>query len=454
MRFAFYDVYGGALSFVARVLDEGHDALLYQDPGKPPRDDLIHIGDGLVPKEQDYESWLTWAKQPDTIAVFCGNSEDCDHTAVRADALREAGIPTIGGGKFALTLEHNRLFGTEIAERAGALIPPYEEFESLSECRKWAQSLGDTEVYFKSDKFIDSDATYGAKNGEDLASFLEHLRTKTPDRTKCIVQQKIDGVPFSTAQWWNGKTFIGPIEHTIEHKKFMNGDIGPATGCSLNVVWFTQESTVADNLGWRNLEPIFREHNAPPGLYDINAIIDKKGDAYFLEWTPRFGYDSELTSFRLFSSLADVFVAAALGSGTADVSPDLAYSVRLGVPPYPYAHLRWVDKHTPIGTPVGEVDGLWDGSFIAGGLMESDGGLVVADPGGMVGLAFAQGNDIEKLHEEAMEFAKGVRCQGLMYRTDGAKVLAEDAKNLDDSGVNVHPGLLKKEPAHGLNRAG
>ena len=222
MRFAFYDVFGCSLSFVARVIDEGHDALLYIDPGKPIRDDFIHIGDGLVPKEQDYEEWSNWAKQPDTIAVFCGSG-----SGKKADELRAAGVPLLGGGAFCDRLEKDRNFGTEIAERAGALIPPFEQFDSLSECYKWAEKMGDVECYFKSDRFIDSDSTYGAKDGADLCEYLKHLRSRERDRTSCMVQQKIDGIAYSTGQWWNGKAFIGPFEQTIEHKKFMAGDIGP-----------------------------------------------------------------------------------------------------------------------------------------------------------------------------------------------------------------------------------
>ena len=440
MRFGFVDIYGCSLSFVARVIDEGHEALFYTWPGKPPRDDGIHIGEGLVPKEQDYEAFVEWCKQPDTIAVFCGNT-----IGQRADDLRAAGVPVVGGGIFCDKLEKDRPFGTAIAEQAGCQIPPFEEFESLSECHKWAQKLGDVEVYFKSDKFIDSDATQSCSNGEDLCHYLEHLKTKTGDRTRCIVQQKIDGVAISTAQWWNGRTFIGPYEHTIEHKKFMNDDIGPATGCSLNAVWFTPESKTAEALSWTNLEPIFREHNAPPGLYDINAIIDKQGGAWFLEWTPRFGYDSEPTSFRLVSSLSGLFEAAALGTGEVGVSSDLAYAVRLSVSPYPWEYGELRDKHNCIGVPVRDVDGLWDGNFIAYEVMEEGDGLAVAASDGCVGLSYAQGSEIEKLHDEVIDFAKDIKCPGLQYRTDGAKVLMDDAKALDDAGINVHNGLLKEK---------
>jgi len=440
MRFAFFDAYGCAVSFVARVIDEGHDALLYIDPGKPIRDDYIHVGEGLVPKEQDYEAWSDWAKQSDTIAVFCASG-----SGKKADDLRAAGVPVVGGGSFMDKLEKDRMFGTEIAEKAGALIPPYEDFSSISECYKWAQNLGEVECYFKSDRFVDSDATYGAKNGEDLCGFLEFLRTKTRDATSCIVQQKIDGIPYSTGQWWNGRTFIGPFEQTIEHKKFMSGDLGPSTGCSLNAVWFAPTSKAADSLGWENLAASFREHNAPPGLYDINAVIDKEGRAWYLEFTPRFGYDSEPTSFRLISSLSGLFEAAALGTGAVDVSPDLAYAVRLAVSPYPWEHSELRDKKNCIGTPVREVDGLWDGNFIAYEVQADGDHLSVAAPDGIVGLAFAQGDDLESLHEEAMEFAKSIRCcQGLMYRDDADKVLAHDAEELDKSGINVHPGLLKE----------
>lgn len=444
MRFGFVDIYGCALSFPARVIDEGHEALYYVWPGKPFRADGEQIGEGLVPKEQDFEAFTAWCKQPDTIAVFCGNN-----LGLKADEFRAMGIPTVGGGTFCDKLEKDRRFGTSIAEQAGCNIPPYEEFESLSECKKWAEKLGDVGVYFKSDKFIDSDATQSCRNGEDLVRYLDHLRTKTGDRTKCIVQQKIEGVAFSTAQWYNGRAFIGPIEHTIEHKKFCNDDIGPATGCALNAVWFTPESKTAESIGWANLEPIFRENNAPPGLYDINAVVDKQGTAWYLEFTPRFGFDSEPSSKRLVSSLSGLYETVALGAGTVGVSTDISYAVRLTVPPAPWEFSEARDKHTCLGVPILGTDGLHDGNFIAYGVKEGQHELEMASTDGLVGLSLATGPKLESLHDEVIEFAKDLRVPGLMFRTDGAKVIMEDAEALEKSGVNVHPGLLgKKEEAN------
>jgi phosphoribosylamine-glycine ligase len=449
VRIAIASEFGCSISWAARLQDEGCDVLLYINGGhgRQRGDDIIHVGEGIVEKEQNYERFIEWASEGQysldpTLVLF-----DASGMGARADEARKLGLHVIGGGSFMDKLEQHRDFGFKVAQDAGCELPPYEQFNSLAAVQSWAESIGDTACYFKTDKFIGADiGTYGAKNGEGLARHMAALRKTTPDRLKCIVQKKIEGVALSTGRWWNGSRWTGPYEFTIEKKKFMNGEIGPSTGCSLNAVWYWEDPKIAEALGWENLASEFRRYEASAGLYDINAVIAEDGKPYFLEWTPRLGYDSEMTSGRLCDSLSDMLWNIATDQGTSVLSTDLAYAFRISTEPYPWEHSDWADKHSCVGEPIHGVDGLWDGNFIAYQLRVMDDVLQVASPEGIVGLSLATGDSLPKLHEEALEFAKSLEPGSLQFRTDGDKAIARDAQELKDAGFeSLHTGLLKGE---------
>ena len=297
--------FGGVGELCKRFLVEGN-RVIYCIKDKPSQD----INDGLI---QKVKNWEPYVAQADLI-VF----DDTNFGKV-ADELRAQGKAVVGPCPYSDKLEMDRGFGSEEMKKAGMTVIPDWNFTSFDEAIAFVKQNPGRYVAKPSGKAQDEKAlTYVGKqdDGSDVLAILENYKKKWGHKIHEIqLQQFVKGVEIACGGFFNGKEFIQPIFINTEYKKFMNDDIGPATGCSLNAVWFTPESKVAEALSWTNLEPIFREHNAPPGLYDINAIIDKQGGAWFLEWTPRFGYDSEPTSFRLVSSLSGLFEAAALGTG-------------------------------------------------------------------------------------------------------------------------------------------
>jgi len=426
------------LSWVMRLLDEGHDVRYWIQPQAAKS-----VGNGLVEKFATWEDGLAWLheKPSDALALF-GSSK----LGEKADAARALGIATVGGGAFCDRLENDRSFGFKVAKDAGALLPPYEEFASFDQARARAAQL-DIPMYFKSDRYLESDATHGADNGAELAEYLDELIAEHGAHGTCILQRKIDGVPFSTARWWNGKDWTGPFEATYENKKFMNEDVGPSTGCAFNAVWFyDDEPEIARRLGWPQLAEAFRGYNAPPGIYDINALVADEGDVYFLEWTPRMGYDAEMTAALLLPNLGAHLKAVAHGAEVPEPSTELAYAVRLSVPPYPWEHGKRSDKGGADGTRIRGADGLWDGRFIPYAVRagKDENTLEVAGPEGCVGLAADTGDAIDDIHDRVIEYAKDVlQVRGLQFRTDGADDCKAAAEKLIEAGFEVHAGLLE-----------
>lgn len=432
MRIAVVSEFGSALPWWLRLQAEGHDVRVFIKPREQKR-----VGDGLVTKAGSFEELKYWEPH---IMLF-----DSSGLGPLADDARRYGIPVVGGGKFMDKLEKDREFGFEVAQAMGCDLPPYKLFPNFDACLSFARTMDAEPVYFKSDRYIDADATHGSATTKDLVEYLEYIIRRHGSAGRCMLQKKMDGVPLSTARWWNGRSWAGPYQATIEHKKFLDGDVGPSTGCAFNSVWFYPEAepVVAKALEWDNLSSLLLKHEAPPGLYDINAVAAPDGKMYFLEWTPRLGYDSEMTSFRLFDNLGDVLFGVAYGRGDFQPSTDCAYSVRLSIPPYPWEHSRKVDVKSCLGTYIsGDVGDLWSGSFIGYQIEVGEYGLEVASSEGIIGLTYGEG-PLQNAHKGALKGARSLQIPGLMYRTDGAEKLSQDAQNLKKAGFGVHEDLLR-----------
>lgn len=452
MHVAFVSNYGCGVGLALRLQMEGHEVLFWADGGEKKDGSLGKykmVGEGIVRVTYSWDFLFSWAKEHarrgHTLMIFEGSG-----MGKRADLARRAGLHVIGSGSFADRLENDRIFGFDVAEKAGCTLPPYEDFGTISEAIAFAHTLGDTPTFWKTDKYLESDATRGARDGEELVAYLEGVRRSYGESIPSIIQKKIDGVAISTARWWNGRAWSGRWMSTIEHKKAFNDELGPSTGCSFNAVWCYDEDVppIAKALCWDGLTAAFMEHEAPPGVYDMNAVVDESGGAHFLEWTPRFGWDSEPTSFALLKGgLGEFFWS--LASGTAngpDMSNEIAYSIRLGVPPYPWEH--WCpadDRYKFKPPPIYGID-LEDPVFhpyqVA---MTEEAGLVGACSEGILGLALGTGRVVSKIDERLREWIdeKKSGVSGLVARTDGAKMVAKDAKALNAGPLRVPEGLLR-----------
>lgn len=425
MRFAIYSLWGLSLSWWKRLQDEGNEVLVYIQNELPKR-----VGDGIVPKTANFAQWVMWGKsKPGTVFFF-----DNTGAGKKADALRKQGCLVVGGCEFFDKLEDKREWSEDLHKSLGILAPESKAFSSVTDAITYAQEAGTPQV-FKPEANTDCSLTYVSEDTEDMVRFLEFFKHKYGNNKKNLMQEKLEGFALSTARWWNGKSFVGPYQATIEHKKFLNNDKGPATGCSFNTVWFYQNESpkIGQDLSWDLLNEPFRKYNAAPGIYDINALLNEKdGKPYFLESTPRLGYDSETTSQKGIKDLGKLLYNLAVALPVEDLFDTSTYlcSVKLSVPPYPYeAGLEEIPyEKTSSESPIWGYDGLWAKHFVGYGLrFDPQVGLVTADPSGWVGLSAAVGTTPLAPFDDCYEFLdKVLKIPNLQYRTDAKDRVEED----------------------------
>lgn len=443
-RFAYHSLDGVTLSWARRLHDEGNEVLFFVK-----EDRKNAIGRGIVPMASSYAQWQSWGlADPSTIFFF-----DQTASGEHADSLRNMGRLVIGGGSFMDRLELDRKWGSDIAAKCGIAIPPTKAFSSITEAISFLQTnpkqeFGDGGWAWKPDRDIGCDATLVGKDAQTIIDHVLQIRRRFGDNQKCIIQEKIDGVAVSTARWWNGMSWVGPFEGTVENKKFMDKNLGPATGCSLNLVWFyrEEEPIIGEQLHFEALANVFRKNNAPPGLYDINCILDSRA-AWFLEWTPRLGIDSELTSQRGISNLGNFLASLVRGHSVEEFFDiDQAYfDVRLSVPPYPNSIDAKDYKSPALEVRLQGIDGLWDGMYVCAKIAwDEELGIHCIDPSGMIGSCVMAGTSLKKTYEKMYTWIKEkLKVPDLQYRTDAAEIIQEDLDKLTKFGWSTTDILRK-----------
>jgi hypothetical protein len=253
-----------------------------------------------------------------------------------ADRMIRNGKRVIGSTSWTDSLEFDREFGSHIAKNVGLKTPNYKRFTSIGEAKRFLSSSQDLWV-LKPDNNDDLDLTYVEKYpGELLQKFDGDLKGRISG--PFILQEKIDGIELSTEGWFDGEEWSA-FNHTIESKRMMNSDLGPAIGSQSNTVWMEPDPVIRKSFD--KLSPMLKK-SGYVGPVDVNAIY-KNGEAYFLEWTPRGGYDAIFNLTTLLDSSITDFLSG--GFSSAEFRPGFACSERISIPPFPYSEPDLVYKY-------------------------------------------------------------------------------------------------------------
>jgi phosphoribosylamine---glycine ligase len=442
MKFAFISGYSSVFAW-KRLIDEGHEVQVFNANRFAP-----NVGKGLVTLHPNISSLISWGG---TSAIYIADlTKTKEHSidiGATCDALRAGGKTVLCGGKFADKLEDDRAFGQRVAQQIGFALPPSHSFATLADTIAHLEKDEEGGTwYFKMDEFVDSSTTCSGKP-ERLLRYLKYLQQRFGNAFKNHIEQKVEGAAFMNAGWFNGEEIVHGLLSTVELKKAWDNELGPATGCSANIVYRYHAGHQRIRAHMEAFAKILRENKAPRGLYDCNCIMTPEKE-YFLEWTPRWGYDSEATGFQLIPDLGQLFLEAATGvlQESHYVEDQAAYGIRLSVPPYPDEHYehKGTEKSGAYGVPVIGLEEPFNEDFAPYGIGVNEDGFYVTEPLGTLGVAITTGTNIRSMNEQCVEFAQGLRASNpfLQLRTDGAKYLTAELKKLETVGVELPPWLV------------
>jgi len=417
--------WGGGLSLGWRMKHEGHKVKMsIHDPK------WRNVGTGMIDILDDYNSSLNWAD-----LVIC----DDGNMGKIAEELRKKGHLVWGGTEFTDKWESDRRLGQDILKQAGMDILPNETFKSVEEAIAFVKSHPSRYVVKPDGKIQDEKAlTYVGKdeNGTDLIAVLEHYKRYGSKIASFQIQKFVKGIEVACSGFFNGKDFIEPIEVSFEHKKFMDGDIGPATGeMGTSMIWSDKQTRLYRESIERIVPYLVEEGYI--GYCDINCIATPE-HLYPLEFTTRFGYPTiQLKMETISGDIGELFYEISSGvDHKFPVKSKSSICVVLATPPFPFKSPEVYKKQSEDtlvifaeGTLPDPSKGIWP----LGVRQENNKWLLAGADGGDL-IVCGSGDTIDTSRSEAYSRVSSIILPNVMYRTDIGSKTNSQLKDLKDWG--------------------
>ena len=412
--------YEGLIADIAwQVVKEGNEARLWiENPEEQG------IGDGFVPKINDWKKDVDWAD----VVVF----DDVLGMGEMAQEVRQAGVKVVGGSPYTDKLEDDRGFGQQELKAAGVSIIPQQNFTSFDDAIAFVKAAPNRYVIkpsgeaqnYKRLLFVGEE-----EDGRDVIQVLEDYKRAWADKIKEFqLQRRIMGVEVAAGAFFNGQQFVTPICVNFEHKKLFPGDIGPPTG-EMGTSMFWSEPNKIFNATLEKMESRLAQERYV-GYIDVNCIVNSNG-IYPLEFTARFGYPTiSIQQEGLLTPISEMLYKLAEGSLTRlRARAGFQVGVRVVVPPFPYR-----DMETFLSTSKDAVilfkTGSREGIHIEDVKLLND-EWVVTGTSGVVLIVCGVGPTMKQAQRQAYNRVRNVMIPHMYYREDiGDRWSEEDSDRL------------------------
>lgn len=325
MNLLIIDATGLSLDFALRCQAFGHKVKVFVRQNKDgSRSD---VGNGLVERVPHWEDHMNWAD-----LIFCTDNVFYIHALER---YRDKGYPIFGPSIDTNRWEQDRQHGAKVMERAGIDVIPSQEFSNYDDAIKLVM---ETNKRYVSKPLGDGNKalSYVSKTPADMVYMLQKWKKSDAYKGEFILQEFHGGIEIAIGGWFgpNGFSKHWCINH--EYKKLLAGDLGVSTGEEGTIVYYTQESLLADKV----LKPLedYLAALGYTGYIDVNSIINEKsGDVWPLEFTMRPGWPLFTIQQALHRGDPAGWMLDLLdGKDTLKVSKDIACGVVVTMPDYPY----------------------------------------------------------------------------------------------------------------------
>lgn len=400
-----------ALDFVLRASACGHEVRWYRHAEKPTK-----IGEGFsLVLVDDWRQSMPWVGR-DGLVWLTGNFR----FLTELDRWREMGWRIFGPTVASARLEIDRTSGMEAMQAAGIEVPHYEVFDSLRAARAYAAKADRPMVHKPMGDEPDKSLTYVPHEIADLIGWLDRqIAAGKKPKGPVMLQEKVDLLcELGVSGWVGPDGFLPDLwQVCVEHKKMMDGEIGPSTGEMGTLCQYVVEDRLADEM-LKPMDPILRALGHR-GDFAIGCGIDKRGKAWPFEFTARSGWPAWHIQMachrgdpvRWMSDLLD-------GKASLKVSYDVAIGVVMGQRYFPHGNSPAALVE---GIPIGGLDEAGDAVHLVSAMRAGD---EVQTAGEYVLVATGLGKTIERARAKAYGAVHKIRYPDPIYRSDiGCKVI-------------------------------
>lgn len=350
MKILLIDVEGLGLDFALRCIEAGHDVRWWRVDAHKSRDGEGFKGLQMV---DDWRGSMPWAK--DGLILTTGNCKFLP----QLDQYRTLGYKIFSPTVASANLEIDRAAGMKVMQAAGIELPPFHMFDTLKAAAAFARKSDQAYVFKTMGDEADKSLSYVSKDPADLVGWIEQKIAKgLVLKGQCMLQEKIEMMAeFGVSGWFGSDGFLpDKWQIAFEHKKLMNGEIGPNTGEQGTVCQYLEtEKLAAECLA--PMEDVFRKLGHR-GDTAINVGIDSKGKAWPFEFTMRLGWPAFYLQVASHKGDPAQWMRDALdGKDSLKVDRRVCIGVVCSIPPYPSEKFKPEDVE---GFPISGLDDVWD----------------------------------------------------------------------------------------------
>lgn len=423
MRVLILDGETMGLDFALRCVAADHEVRWHIKSNKPTK-----IGQGFkgIKIINDWEASMAWAR--DGLIWLTGNSG----YVKRLDRYRELGYKIFGPTAASSALEIERKVGMEAMQAAGIEVPHYESFNDMASALKFAKRADKPYVFKPMGDEADKSLTFVPHDPAELVGWLEtQIERGKKMHGGCMLQEKIDLCCEIGVSGWFGPDGFLPDKWQVcfEHKKLMDGEVGPATGEQGTISAYEEAEKLANEM----LVPMVGQLRAAGhrGDFAVGAGIDQNGKAWPMEFTARTGWPIWWlqTASHKGDDPAQWMRDLLDGKDTLKVSYQTAIGVVLAQPYYPYEKSPpELVEGNPINISETNADDLHLAQVMLGKGPKWEDEKIIEQPmpltaGEYVMCATALGSTIEQARKRVYATIDEVRFPDMMYRKDiGEKV--------------------------------
>ena len=213
-RFLFVSADAALITDLAwQVHREGHDVKYYIEAESD-----CEIGDGFVPKTDDWRAEVDWADVVVFDDIWVGSDIG---TGGLAQELREQGHAVVGGTPNTDHLEADRGYAMEVLEDHGVNTVEHHIFDSFDAGIQHVQAnpapyvikpLGEVQNV-KRLLYVGNE-----DDGSDVVDVLKAYKKAWGHRMKGFqLQRKVEGVEIAICGFFNGEEFIDQVNFNFEH---------------------------------------------------------------------------------------------------------------------------------------------------------------------------------------------------------------------------------------------
>jgi phosphoribosylamine--glycine ligase len=324
-----------------QVHREGHDVRYYIEV-----ENDREIGDGFVPKTDDWRGDVEWADVIVFDDIWVGSETG---TGELAQELRAEGHAVVGGTPDTDRLEADRGYAMAVLEENDVNTIPHRVFHDFEAGIQFVREnpaayvikpLGEVQNV-KRLLYVGNE-----DDGSDVIDVLAAYETAWGHRmTGFQLQRKVEGVEVAVCGFFDGERFVEPVNFNFEHKKLFPGNIGPSTGeMGTSMFWAGRNELFEATLG--KLEDWLAAEGYV-GSIDLNCIVNDSG-IYPLEFTPRFGYPTIALQEESFESPTGQFFDDLAHGRDPELRVHRGFQVgvRVVLPPFPFEDEATYDENS------------------------------------------------------------------------------------------------------------